>query len=805
MKLKRHQLANRRQRRHASRVAARQQQRSTRIEASGLPALMRFASSDETDSSSGSEFTLIAADSADAGDGKPKLQKFKMTAYTGGHLDLAGYAFPVVVDLAGMQVSKKSKPILHAHDHSQIVGHTSEVTINNGSIGLTGVISGTGSAAKEVAANAANGFPYEASIGAKATKLVKVDEGETVTVNGRSFKGPIYVARQSQLKEVSFVAIGADRGGASATLVAQSLSQGRDMNFAQWLKANGFDEESKLSPKQLATLKAAFQADIAADAATATAVDDDLEAADDDEAEDVDPAAQRRTAQRTARRVQASDDQRTNIFEREARALEASDRIRSIAAAYDVTEIPVNASGEFDPTSETRVPFASHALRAFGANRWSLDRIELIASRAGRPQTTPQHNRGSAPRNVTQIITAALCLSLGVPADMQVRASNGQTREMQILAAGMPKADREQVLNAAMDSDYQNFSLHALMDEVILSATGNAYRGNRKSDSFIRAAIAAERIAIQASGFSTISLSGILSNVANKLMLARYQQAETTWQQIAATGSNSDFKAVTRYRLDSTGAFKKVAPDGEIKHVGFEEASYTSQLETYGAMLSLNRQMMINDDLNAFAQIPAAIGDMAAIRVEEGLYALILSNPSSFFSTGHKNLTSGGSSALSVTSLNTLKQKFRDQVSSNGKPILVAPAILLVPTTLETTAQQLYTDETLASQTATSTSQTDRNPHKGLFRPVVTPFLNNTAILDQDGNALSGQSDTQWYLLADPARLAAFRVSFLNGQQVPTIQSADTEFSTLGMQWRGFLDFDVGVENYQAVQKSAGA
>ncbi len=55
---------------------------------------------------------------------------------------------------------------------------------------------------------------------------------------------------------------------------------------------------------------------------------------------------------------------------------------------------------------------------------------------------------------------------------------------------------------------------------------------------------------MQASGgFSTISLAGILSNVANKTMLASFESVENVLGQIAGQADANDFKQVTSYRM----------------------------------------------------------------------------------------------------------------------------------------------------------------------------------------------------------------------------------------------------------------
>ena len=133
-----------------------------------------------------------------------------MTAYTGGKLMLAGFAFPVIVDLSGLKVSAKSRPILRDHDASRIVGHTETLEVNAGSIKLAGVISGANDHAREVTASGDNGFPGSLPSERLHTDRVRRPR-RSVEVNGRKFSGPVYVARQSTLREVSFVAAGGRR------------------------------------------------------------------------------------------------------------------------------------------------------------------------------------------------------------------------------------------------------------------------------------------------------------------------------------------------------------------------------------------------------------------------------------------------------------------------------------------------------------------------------------------------------------------------------------------------------------------
>lgn len=171
-------------------------------DAESVPSSLRIVCDDAA------TITLAAAETPE--EGKPSLRKFSMTAYTGGAMRLGGWPYPVVVDLAGLRVTRKSRPILKDHDRGSIVGHTDDIAITDKSLEVAGVISGVGATAQEVIATSENGFPWQASLGASADKVVFIPEGKTANANGREFKGPVYVARKSTLGEVSFVALGAD-------------------------------------------------------------------------------------------------------------------------------------------------------------------------------------------------------------------------------------------------------------------------------------------------------------------------------------------------------------------------------------------------------------------------------------------------------------------------------------------------------------------------------------------------------------------------------------------------------------------
>jgi hypothetical protein len=401
---------------------------------------------------------------------------------------------------------------------------------------------------------------------------------------------------------------------------------------------------------------------------------------------------------------------------------------------------------------------------------WDPKRAALEVLRSSRPTPAPKH---SAPP-MNDVLAAALCLSAGIP-------------ERHLADYG------EQTLNLASSAAYRGYGLSRLIHDVA-AAAGTPLPPGPITTAGLTTAFEAHRRLQAAGEYSTISLTSVLADVANKALLAAYRSVASVATTIAAQADVVDFKVANRYRLTAGGQFAPVSPDGELRHAHLTDSTYTNQLETYGAVVSISRKMLINDDLGTFLQLPAALGRNAAQALERATFALLLSNPGSFFSTGNRNLLTGSSSALSIDGLTAAEQLFLDQTDPSGQPILLEPAYLLVPTTLKVAAQVLMTETRIVQDTATPTPAA--NPHAGKWQPLASPYLNS--------QALPGSSPTAWYLLANPADVAAIEIVYLRGQRTPTIEAGEPDFVNLGVRWRAFFDFGVALQDPRAAVKSTG-
>ena len=161
----------------------------------------------------------VAADGTSAG-GMPR---FELVGYTGRAIRQSWSRNPLVIDLAGMDTTSQSVAVMYGHqyDLEAAIGQADRVDNSGQDLVLAGDVIGEGPLVDKVMAYARKGWKFQASIGADVNRIENVAPGETVTVNGREFTGPISVVRSSTLRETSVVLFGADNF-TSAAIAAEA-------------------------------------------------------------------------------------------------------------------------------------------------------------------------------------------------------------------------------------------------------------------------------------------------------------------------------------------------------------------------------------------------------------------------------------------------------------------------------------------------------------------------------------------------------------------------------------------------------
>lgn len=682
---------------------------------------------------------------AESEGGRPR---FSILGYTGAQVRVRGWYTPLIVDLAGLKPASQSIPALRDHDTSRIVGQTDAVAVGS-DVRLSGVITGDNEDAREVVSQSANGFRWQASIGADPVREEYLKPGHKATVNGRKVAGPMVIVREAVLKEISFVALGAD-GSTSASVAASDpmASQSRDatMKFDEWLQAKGFDPAA-LDDAQKAALKLAF----------------DAEAAAPEEGGDDDPAPAPRARKVAAGGSRSIDD----IFAEQKRERDRVEEITRIVEAAVVSR-PLMLD-----TLERM------AKAAIAAKTSPLEfKVKVFEATMDTPGAPAAHVRPSLSdqKNASKIVEAAVCLSAGL---------------------GTPeKHFDDQVLNAASDRFKHRLGL---VEVLMLSARENGHHGlsPRDVEGLLRASF---EPGIRASGFSTISLPNILSNAANKFLIDAFNHVESAWRAVAERVPVSDFKTITSHSLTGDLEYEEVGPAGEIKHGTLGEEVYTNRAKSYGRMLAITYQDIRNDDLGALTRVPRRLGRGGALKINDVFWSLFLDN-STFFTALRGNYLEGATAGTNDTRMNIegltrAEGEFFDQTDPDGKPLGVAPRVLLVPSALNAAASQLMNSTEVRDNSA-GASYGVANPHAGKFTVVRSSYLSNSSY--------TGNSATAWYLLADPNDVATMQIAFLDGQEMPRVESAAADFNTLGIQMRGVHHFGVGRMEYRGGVKMKGA
>ncbi len=315
----------------------------------------------------------------------------------------------------------------------------------------------------------------------------------------------------------------------------------------------------------------------------------------------------------------------------------------------------------------------------------------------------------------------------------------------------------------------------SLRDFLIKCAEHDGYTDSRfkETDILIRLAMT-----------GTGALPGILSNAANKSLARAYDIASTTFQVWTAKGSNKDFKTATRYRLSEAGDLVPIKENGEFTYDELTEESAQARVLTFGRAWSLTREAIINDDLGALSTIPTKYAISARYGINKLVYETLAKTTDLFTA---KNANLGTAAELSVASLGEARKLMRNQKNVGNKQTLnLTPKYLIIPSSLETKAQQLL--------------HSTADP-AGNNSGVVNPFANSlTIVCDAE---LDQYSETAWYLAADPLLAGGIEVTYLNGKDSPTIDS-QVAFNRLGMDFRIYMDYGVNVVDYRGLVKNAG-
>ena len=288
----------------------------------------------------------------------------------------------------------------------------------------------------------------------------------------------------------------------------------------------------------------------------------------------------------------------------------------------------------------------------------------------------------------------------------------------------------------------------------------------------------------------------ILANVAGKRLRQAYTTAPRTFERWTRGITTTDFKPMFPTQIGNFPGLLPVMEGAEFSYGTIAESRETYRLASFGRIVALTRQAIVNDDLRAFDRALGTAG-MKAADLESGLvYNELLANPLladgvALFSAAAGRTNQGTAAAITEASLTQAielmtQQREMTPVGVIGDQIInnLPRFILVAPGTRAIEARKI-----LAQTTPAQASQV--NPYANAFEVIEERRLFNTA------------GPQRWWLAADPASIDTIEYCRLEGQSEPFLDSR-VGFEVDGVEFKIRHDFAAKAIDFRGLFFNAG-
>ncbi|MBO6755743.1 MAG: peptidase U37 [Roseibium sp.] len=326
--------------------------------------------------------------------------------------------------------------------------------------------------------------------------------------------------------------------------------------------------------------------------------------------------------------------------------------------------------------------------------------------------------------------------------------------------------------------DWRGMTLKEIA-KALMAARGEDVRG--------MTADAVARAAFHATGDFPI----VMEQLTNRTLRRSYDATPQTFRPFCRQITATDFKDMHRIQLGEVGDLTKVNEHGEFESTTLGEGKESFRIATYGRIIGITRQAVINDDLGVFSNLASKFGNAVSRLESKTVWDIIVNNQklssgTALFHSSHNNLGTGAGSALSETSISAGRKKMAAHKDIDERDRLgIRPRFLLLPTELEVTAAKL-----LGSFAPTRTDD------------IVPDFVKSLTPIVED--RLSDISATNWHLVADPNQVDTIEYAYLEGNEGPYTETR-VGFEVDGMEVKVRLDFGAAPIDYRGFYRANGA
>lgn len=580
-----------------------------------------------------------------------------------------------------------------------------------------------------------DGHITDVSVGYEIHAYAIVKEDETSEIEGRSFTGPMRVVTDWSLKEVSLCAIGAD-----------DAAKFRNLSGPE---AAGQDKENPMKKKQKAASTPGSREEAQKPAGESTS-----EFNLDEEGNPIATEEPAHAPGEVDREDPDDDDEETRADGEESDEEGEEEKAERKGKRASSSKTPVIRAARLE---RERVLGIQNMCRSFAVPQ-SLEH-QLIASGV---------SLGSAREKVMGMLEAR---NAGVTASGPgFRVETGRTemqRAYQAAQHGLFMRCSVAVEAPAPGSDnFQGMSMREMARELLrLSGCRSIPVDSREL--FARA-------------LTTTDLPQLLVETSRRSLLQAYERNEETWGEWCATGRVDDFKVNKAVGLEPDFKLRELPESAEYERGNLGEVAEEYKIATFGEMLTISRQALINDDLGALTAIPEGYGEACSRLIGDIAYACLTSNPKMadgerLFSTKHKNLYTGKGGLPTVPNLGAVRSGMKAQTDSKGNKRPIRPVFFLAPTGMETECDVFFNTQiaSVGPVTSTQANPVAHNPFGGTYFQRVHEYR----LDDADADA--------WYLAGHKG--STVTVFFLNGVMTPYMETQNG-WNTDGVEMKVRMD-----------------
>jgi hypothetical protein len=285
---------------------------------------------------------------------------------------------------------------------------------------------------------------------------------------------------------------------------------------------------------------------------------------------------------------------------------------------------------------------------------------------------------------------------------------------------------------------------------------------------------------------STSDFPLLMGDILDRQLLGRYTEMAPVYRNYCKVGTVRDFRTVRRIATDGLeGRYCPTSLTPELAQAkennSLAETGYTYAVDVYEKRVALNWRMLVNDDLDAFRDIPDRLA-RGARRTEQyfasQLYVDANGPHASLFTVGNRNIVNATNAGAGFTAVNpplsiaAVQQGFAvfgNLRDADGEPIEVEAVELVVPPSLRVTAENILnatelwitstTGDTMGGGSAAQQAHVS-NWMKAKTRLSVDPYIPIVAS--------SANGTTSWFLFANPdSGRPAVEIGFLRGYESP--------------------------------------